>query len=198
MLQGYVPNVLAVSFLCCSKYFHVASVLSRCCICFSNMLQVYVPNVSFASDLCCIQVFHVASVSCFRGMFRESRGTTWAQGEGARRAEGRQIGAHGASRVLRTERARPHPDSRVPPARREEGVRGKEWWAQPGCACGASEADGSGARQTGDGHAPAAAIRSSGKHGRAGWAAACAGIRTHSSAPDVRALVSPFFGSLRG
>ena len=72
MLQEYVPNILGVSILLCSKCFHVASVLSGCCICFTHMLQVYGPNDSSTLDLCCIQVFNVASVSCFRGMFRES------------------------------------------------------------------------------------------------------------------------------
>jgi hypothetical protein len=54
MLQKYVPNVSTVSFLCCSKYFHVASILSGCYIYFTHMLQVYAPNILLASDLCCI------------------------------------------------------------------------------------------------------------------------------------------------
>jgi hypothetical protein len=62
MLQEYVPMILVVSVLCCSKCFHVAVVLSRCCICYTHMFQVYVPNVLFASDVCCIQVFHVSEV----------------------------------------------------------------------------------------------------------------------------------------
>ena len=136
MLQKYVSNVSTILFLCCSKCFHVARVLSGCCICFTHMLQVYVLNVSSASDLCCIQVFHVASVSCFRGMFRESWGhSAGAGGRGA--ASWRATdGAHVTPRILRTGRACPHPGSRVSPARREEGVRGKEWRAQPGCGCG--------------------------------------------------------------
>jgi hypothetical protein len=60
MLQEYVLNVSVVSFLCCSKYFRVASVLSGCCIWFTHILQVHVSNVLSASDLCCIKVFHVA------------------------------------------------------------------------------------------------------------------------------------------
>jgi hypothetical protein len=59
MFHTYVLNVLAVSFLCCSRCFYVASFLSKCCICFTQMLHVYVPNDSFALDLCYIQVFHV-------------------------------------------------------------------------------------------------------------------------------------------
>ena len=46
MLQQYVPNISAVSVLCCSKWFHVASCNFRCFICFTHMLQMYVPNVS--------------------------------------------------------------------------------------------------------------------------------------------------------
>ena len=37
-------------------------------------------------------VFHVASVSCFRGMFRESRGSARALREGSWRAWGLQMG----------------------------------------------------------------------------------------------------------
>ena len=40
MLQEYVPMILDVSVLCCSKCFHLqdASVLSGCCICFTHIL----------------------------------------------------------------------------------------------------------------------------------------------------------------
>jgi hypothetical protein len=65
-------NIVYISHICCKSMFQmfqlfhsyvaiivfmlqVVSVLSRCCICFTNMLQVYVPNVS--STLYCIQVF---------------------------------------------------------------------------------------------------------------------------------------------
>jgi hypothetical protein len=55
MLQEYVANV---SFLCCSKYFYVANVLSGCYVTYvSHMLQVYVSNVLSASDLCYIKCF---------------------------------------------------------------------------------------------------------------------------------------------
>jgi hypothetical protein len=56
MLQEYVPIISVVPILCCISVFmlQVASVLSRCCICFIHMFQVYVLNVSSASDVCCI------------------------------------------------------------------------------------------------------------------------------------------------
>ena len=42
---------------------HVASVLSVCCICFTQMLHVFVPNVLFVLDVCCSKFFFgVASV----------------------------------------------------------------------------------------------------------------------------------------
>jgi hypothetical protein len=78
----------------------------------THMLQVYVPNVSSASDLCCIQVFNVACVSCFRGLFRESWGTTCALGEGPWQAGGTADGVRDAPRVLWTGRAHPYPGSR--------------------------------------------------------------------------------------
>jgi len=67
----------------------VASILFRCCIyiCFVHMLQAYVPNISSASGVCCIQVF-----SCFRGMFRESRGHGPSAGEEAWQVGGRRMG----------------------------------------------------------------------------------------------------------
>jgi hypothetical protein len=43
-------------FLCCSKCFHVASILFGCCICcggYTRMLQVYVPNIIAILDVCC-------------------------------------------------------------------------------------------------------------------------------------------------
>ena len=113
-----------VSHICCKSMFEifqpfqsyvaisifmlqVATVLSRCCICFTHMLQVYVLNVSFASDVCCIQVFHVASVSCFRGMFIESCGHAPDAGRRGAASQGPVNGPTG--------RARPHPGSQVPP-----------------------------------------------------------------------------------
>jgi len=44
-------------------------------------------------------------------------------------SRGLAYGAHGVPRVLRMGHAHPDPGSWVLPARREEGVRGKEWWA---------------------------------------------------------------------
>jgi hypothetical protein len=72
---------------------HVASVYSRCCICFTHMLQVFyldvayiymlqqhVSNVSSVADVCCIQVFHVASVHA--GTVSDGR-TARVSGDGA-------------------------------------------------------------------------------------------------------------------
>jgi hypothetical protein len=64
ILQEYVPNVSSVLVLCCSKFFHVASVLSGCCICccgYTRMLQVYVPNGSkcFSCFRRMLQVFYL-------------------------------------------------------------------------------------------------------------------------------------------
>ena len=81
LFQTYVASafylhVAHVSHLCCKSTFEMfqlfqsyvaisvfmlqfASVLSGCCICFTQMLQLYVLNVSSASVECCIQVFHV-------------------------------------------------------------------------------------------------------------------------------------------
>jgi hypothetical protein len=75
MLQEYAPMISAVSVLYCSKRFHVASVLSRCYICFTHMFQVYILNVSSASDVYYIQVFSCYKCLYFRGIFRESWGT---------------------------------------------------------------------------------------------------------------------------
>jgi hypothetical protein len=81
----------------------VASVLSGCCVCFTHMVKcICFKWYAFR------RILH-SSVSYFRCVFRESWGT-----ESYRRG-----------------RARPHPVSQVPPARREgSGVAGKETWAQ--------------------------------------------------------------------
>ena len=78
-MHMYLVYMVAYSIICLLLthgvfMLQVASVRSRCCICFTHMLQVYVPNILSASYVCCTQVFHVASVSYFRGMLRESCG----------------------------------------------------------------------------------------------------------------------------
>jgi hypothetical protein len=135
VFQRHVASVCSKCFICFTRM--LQTFLSECCICFTYMLQEYVPNVSAISFLRCTKCFHFASISCFRGMFRESWGH--GQGVGGQGAASWEPadGAHGTPRVLRMGHAHPHPGSRVPPARREEGVRGKEWQGQPRYACGA-------------------------------------------------------------
>ena len=75
--------------------------------------------VSGSATVYCIQLFHIPSVSCFRGIFRDSWGHGLStRGRGAA-SQGPTDGVHGMPRVLRIGRDRPHPGSRVPPARRE-------------------------------------------------------------------------------
>jgi hypothetical protein len=141
MFHTYVAKSIfqmfsAVSFLCYSKCFYIASVLSRCCICLTYMLQVYIPNVLSTLDLCCIQVVYVASVSCFKGIFRESWGTTRERGKG--RGELR-VGIWGARRAWGpADRVCLSPSGLLGPAcverereRRRSGERSAR--AQPGC-----------------------------------------------------------------
>ena len=94
MLQEYVPMVLAILALRCSKSSccKFASVLSRRCICFTHMFQVYVLNVSSASDVCCIQVFHVSE-----GCSESHGGMARVLVDWARRARCRRMGRARAS-----------------------------------------------------------------------------------------------------
>jgi hypothetical protein len=96
MLQEYIPNVSVVLFLGCSKCFHVAGILSRCCICLTHMLQVYAPYVSSVLRL----MLH-SSVSCCKCFVfqryvvcSESHGGT----TGTRESRGPTDGAHGVPR----------------------------------------------------------------------------------------------------
>jgi hypothetical protein len=73
MLQEYVPMVSTVSVLCCSKCFHVASVLSGCFICFTHMFQMYVPCFN-----CFRRMLHL-SVSCSEVCSESNRGKRQAR-----------------------------------------------------------------------------------------------------------------------
>jgi hypothetical protein len=87
----------------------------KCFICFRGMLH---------STIFILQVFRVVEV-CLESHWSTAR-ASW---EGARRAGGLADRARGAPRFLRTGRARAHPGSRIPLARRERErrrVRGKE------------------------------------------------------------------------
>jgi hypothetical protein len=139
--------------------------------------------VSSILDLCCIQVFYVANVSCFGGMFRESWGHGPDAGRRSTSSEGPTDGSHGAPGVLQTGCVSPRLGSQVLPSQREKGVRRKEWWTQPRCACWARQG-----RWGTDVHVQhryntAAGGRARHQHA---W-----GVWTCSSAPDVQALVSP-------
>jgi hypothetical protein len=95
-------------------YLDVPYVSHRYCKC---MFQI----VSSTSNICCTQVFHVASVLYLRGMFRESLGhSPGAVLRGFARLGPMDV-ARDASGVLRTGRARPHPGSWFPLARRGGG-----------------------------------------------------------------------------
>jgi hypothetical protein len=140
-LQAFWRSVSSVSNVCCNKCFmwtshmfhtNVASVLFRCCICFTHMLQVfyldvayvhtYVVTICFKCFICVrcmlhyIQVFHVASVS-------QGHGEWWAHSPnaGGRGVAELRTGGWGRSKL--------GAGSRVPPMRREEGARAKEWGA---------------------------------------------------------------------
>jgi hypothetical protein len=145
MLQLYVSNVSAVSVLCCSKCFHVAS------------YKYFILDVAYVSHICCkcmFQMFHPlhtylhSSVSCCTSfmLFRESGcagsdgGTARAPGNGARRAGSRWTGraqgrwsGHDGGRVLVWGKASP-PDTR---ALRQDEMRmrgGKNQRTGSGCA----------------------------------------------------------------
>jgi hypothetical protein len=88
MLQEYVPIVLGVSVLCCSKCFHVIfkKVFHVC------KLQVFYLDVAYVSYTCfkccsnyfiCFKRMLHSNVLCFRGVFRESWGTAQAPGDRA-------------------------------------------------------------------------------------------------------------------
>jgi hypothetical protein len=93
MLQAFVQSVSSIfqtyhvcckcfiwvlhmfSHKCCKRLFemfhsfhmHVASVLSWCHICFTQMLYAFVPNISYVSDICSNKFFLVLQVfSCFK------------------------------------------------------------------------------------------------------------------------------------
>ena len=61
MWQQYVPNISAVqSYIAVSVLIlQVASILSECYICFTDILQVYVLMLHLFSYVSCIYVFHV-------------------------------------------------------------------------------------------------------------------------------------------
>jgi hypothetical protein len=96
-------------------------------------LQVFYLDVVYVLHTCCkwmSQLFYLlrrmllSSVSCckclcFRGMFKESWGHSPGAGERGTASRRPADGPRGAPEVLQTGCARPHPASRVPPARRE-------------------------------------------------------------------------------
>jgi hypothetical protein len=139
MFHTYVVRVCLKCFSCFSLYIaisvfmlHVASVLSGCCIYFTNILQMYVSNISSTLDLCCIQVFHVASVLCLRSRYvqRVMRARPKRQGKGAasrRLAMGRaaRLGSCGQGVLVRilTPRSRPRGE-RGGGQRKEQRARG--------------------------------------------------------------------------
>jgi hypothetical protein len=96
-------------------YTHVVNVCSK----MFHLLQRYVA----------FNYFHITSVSCFRGLFRESLEHSPGVVERGAASRGLADRARGAPGFLRTGRARAHPGSRIPLARRERErrrVRGKE------------------------------------------------------------------------
>jgi hypothetical protein len=90
----------------------IASVLSRCCICFTRMLQF----VCFKCFICFRRTLHPC-VSCFRG--RES----WRHGQGVEAwgvaSRGSAVGVRNTPRILRTGCACPHAGSQIPSTQRE-------------------------------------------------------------------------------
>jgi hypothetical protein len=132
MFYTYVARVCSKCFtyfiFMLQQVFHVASVLSRCCICFytyavsvHSKCSIYF-RLMLHSSIFMLQVFRVSEIC-----LDSNRGTGQALREGAWRARC----------FLQTGHACSHPSSRVPPAHREDGVRDTEQLAQPGCACGA-------------------------------------------------------------
>ena len=89
MLQEYVLNVSAISFLCCSKCFHVARVLSGC------MFHTYVASVCSKCFIRFKWMLHsnISCCMCFI-LFGElthawsDGGTAWAPENGPWRARG--------------------------------------------------------------------------------------------------------------
>jgi hypothetical protein len=122
MLQEYVRNVLAVSVLCCNKYFHVAN-----CKFFMWMLRMF-------HTLCCkcmFQIFYLrqtyVAFKCF--VFQRYVQIVMEHGPGAwGRGAASRWPANGARSALGswgTGRACPRPGSRVP-SRGERERRGSE------------------------------------------------------------------------
>jgi hypothetical protein len=125
MLQQYVLNVLAVSVLCCSKCFHVAS--CKCFIWMLHMFHIHVASVRFGCFIYFTHMLHstISCYTCFM-LFRESGGTgceggtTRVPGNEARRARG-----SGRVRGALVSRGR---------VRSGPTVRARRGW---GCMCGA-------------------------------------------------------------
>ena len=65
MLQVFQRHVASVCSKCFICFRHMLQAFwFRCCICFTYMLQEYVRNVSVVSFLCCNKCFYVASYKC--------------------------------------------------------------------------------------------------------------------------------------
>ena len=63
-LYTYVASVRSKCFICFFRSILQVCIFG-CCICFTHMLQEYVRNVSVVLVLCCNRCFHVASCNCF-------------------------------------------------------------------------------------------------------------------------------------
>jgi hypothetical protein len=131
-------------------------------------------------------------------MFRESWGARSDVRTRGVASRGQQMGRMTRVGVLWTRCACSHLSSWVPPTRRErereEGVRGKEWWPQPGCGQGGQEQHThAGRSEAGGGRTCACSSDTAQRQARTGKLGQqhARGVRTCSYAPDVRALVSP-------
>jgi hypothetical protein len=187
-IYEYVQNVWSVSVYCCNKCLHVAS--CKCFIWMLHMFHIYVASVCSKCYICFRLMLH-SNVSCFT-CFRVSEvcskshgGTAWALGEEARRAGGRQMRrtaplvscGRGVLVLIWAPGSHPRGDRR--------GVRGKEWQTQPGYACRAGRGRWGMDMRVQQWYGATAGARAR--------AAACAWRPDALIALDVRVLVIPYF-----
>ena len=114
-------------------HIHIASVLSRCCICFIHILQVFYLDVAYVSHICYNNMFHLCLMyvasKCF--MLQVFHRSTLSDGRMARAlgVEARTRGRIGDRRIG-AQRARA--GSRIPPTQKRGGGQGKERGAAGG------------------------------------------------------------------
>ena len=126
MFHTYVATVYSKMFQLFQSYvaangfrLQVASVIFGCFMCSTHMLQLHVPSVSFVFG----RTLHSKKISCCTCFMLFSRGRAEGLEDGARGTPRGCCGwGTGGERTGAPIRGTQSPDSRVPPARREERV----------------------------------------------------------------------------